>query len=316
MVLRLLIKWGLPILAGLTVMAAADSASAQTSCPGTCPPPPCTDPCPPPPPPPCTDPCPPPPCTDPCPPPPPPPCDTDCPPPPCEDDTCNPDGTNIYINIDNQADAAATASARAQGRVESFSVSRGERSGIGYGRGYGGNSVAYAAPTMMNNVVVQGPTRVVRVPYQSSRRIERRVVIRAVCMDARSVPHPASRIRPDRDIRDDYEGELYRCIAGSALLVTYADYDGGDFNFDGGQIISCRAGEALYHSSGGTVECRPQTQERDCFERSLLRRFGAGEFVLTMIREETFEEYREETVQETYSGMNLVLDGGVGGRVH
>ncbi|MBN8553642.1 MAG: hypothetical protein J0L52_12200 [Caulobacterales bacterium] len=221
---------------------------------------------------------------------------------------------NINVNISN--DASASAYARAQGRVDSFSVSRGERSSIGYGRGYGGNSVAYAAPTMMNNLVVQGPARVVRVPYQERRRMERRVVIRAVCMDARSVPHPASRIRPDRDIRDDYEGELYRCIAGSSLLVTYADYEGGAFDFDGGQTISCRAGEALYHSAGGMVECRVQTQERDCFERSLLRRFGAGEFVLTMIREELYEEYREETVVETYSGMSVVFDGGVGGRVH
>ena len=146
--------------------------------------------------------------------------------------------------------------------------------------------------------------------------MERRVVIQAVCIDARSVPHPASRIRPDRDIRDDYVGELYRCIAGSWLQVTYADYEGGDFNFDGGQTITCRAGEALYHGPGGLVECRPQTQERDCFERSLLRRHGAGVFVLTMVREEMYEEIREETVVETYSGMSLVLDGGVGGRVH
>ena len=304
MELRLLIKWGLPILSALTIMAVADEAAAQ-SCPDSCPPPPCTDSCPPPPPPPCTDSCPPPPCTDP------------CPPPPCDDpDTCNPDGTHININIDMGVDAAASASARAQGRVESFSVSRGERSNIGYGRGYGGSSVAYGAPTMMGNVVVQGPARVVRVPYQASRRMERRVVIQAVCIDARSVPHPASRIRPDRDIRDDYEGELYRCIAGSWLQVTYADYDGGELSFDGGQTLTCRQGEALYHSAGGAVVCRPQTQERDCFERSLLRRFGAGVFVLNMIREETYEEYREETVVETYSGMSLVLDGGVGGRVH
>ena len=314
MTLRQLIKWGLPVVAAVTIMSLADQAAAQQSCPGTCPPPdPCDTGCPPPPPPPPPDPC-----DTGCPPPPPPPCEDDCPPPPCEepDDCDNPDGPDINININLDNRSRADASARAQGRVDSFSVSRGERSTIGYGRGYGGNSVAYAAPTMMGNVVVQGPARVVRVPYQERRRMERRVVIRAVCMDARSVPHPASRIRPDRDIRDDYEGELYRCIAGSTLLVTYADYDGGAFNFDGGQTISCRAGEALYHSAGGMVECRPQTQERDCFERSLLRRFGAGEFVLTMIREELYEEYREETVVETYSGMSLVLDGGVGGRVH
>ena len=303
MILRLVIKWGLPIAAALTVMAAADGASAQS----------CPDQCPPPPPPPCDQDCPPPPCDQDC---PPPPCEDDCQPPPpeCEDgEYCPP---NIDIDIDVGAEAEASAIARAQGRVDSFSISRGERSTIGFGRGYGGNSVAYAAPTVINNIVVHGPARVVRVPYQERRRMERRVVIQAVCIDARSVPHPASRIRPDRDIRDDYVGELYRCIAGSWLQVTWADYEGGDFNFDGGQTITCREREALYHGPGGLVECRPQTEERDCFERSLLRRHGAGVFVLTMVREEMYEEYREETVVETYSGMSLVLDGGVGGRVH
>ncbi len=294
MIMRQLIKWGLPIAAALTVMAVADSAAAQ-SCPDECPPPPCDDGCPPPP---------------------PPPCEEECPPPPCEEDVCEPETPDIDIDIIVDSSAEASAFARAQGRIDSFSVARGERTTIGYGRGYGGNSVAYAAPTMMGNVVVHGPARVVRVPYQEMRRMERRVVIQAVCIDARSVPHPASRIRPDRDVRDDYEGELYRCIAGSWLQVTWADYTGGDINFDGGQTLTCRQGEALYHGRGGLVECRPQTQERDCFERSLLRRYGAGVFVLTMIREEMYEEYREETVVETYSGMSLVLDGGVGGRVH
>ena len=63
MIARLLIKWGLPVVAALAVMAAADGAAAQS----------CPDECPPPPPPPCEDECPPPPCED------------DCPPPPCED---------------------------------------------------------------------------------------------------------------------------------------------------------------------------------------------------------------------------------------
>lgn len=301
MIVRQLIKWGLPIAAALTVMAVAEGASAQ-ACPGECPPPP---------PPPCEDECPPPPCEEEC---PPPPCEEDCPPPPCDEGGYCPPNIDIDIIVDS--DAEASAFARAQGRVDSFSIARGERSTIGYGRGYGGNSVAYAAPTMMGNVVVHGPARVVRVPYQERRRMERRVVIQAVCIDARSVPHPASRLRPDRDVFDDYEGELYRCIAGSWLQVTLADYEGGDVSFDGGDSLTCRQGEALYHGRGGLLECRPQTQERDCFERSLLRRYGAGVFVLTMVREELYEEYREETVVETYSGMSLVLDGGVGGRVH
>ncbi|MNJ64875.1 hypothetical protein D3C77_608590 [compost metagenome] len=63
------------------------------------------------------------------------------------------------------------------------------------------------------------------------------------------------------------------------------------------------------------LECRPEKQERDCNERSLLRRYGAGVKVLTLIREETYTEYREEMVEaEAVTGM-MMLDGGVGGRV-
>ncbi len=295
MVLRLLLKWSLAITAAVFVLALADQANAQ-SCPDeTCPPPPCEEECPPPPPPPGEEECPPPPCEEECPPPPPP--------------TC---GIEICIDIDIDASARASALARAQSRVAAFSVSE----GAGLGRGYASFSVQAPAPTVINNLVVQGAARVVRTPYQERRRMERRVVIQAVCIDARSIPHPASRIRPDRDIRDDYIGELYRCISGSWLQVTIANYEGGEFDFDGGESLTCRAGEALYHGAGGMLECRPQTPERDCFERSLLRRFGAGVFVLTMVREELYEEIREETVVETYSGMSLVLDGGVGGRVY
>lgn len=301
MVLRLMLKWSLAITAAVFVLALADQANSQ-ACPDECPPPPpppCEDECPPPPPPPCEDECPPPPCEEECPPPPP-------PPPSCGIEVC----IDVDVNVDARSRASAVAQARS--RVESFSVSE----GAGLGRGYASFSVQAPAPTVINNLVVQGPARVVRVPYQERRRMERRVVIQAVCIDARSVPHPASRIRPDRDIRDDYVGELYRCLAGSWLQITIANYEGGEFNFDGGETLTCRAGEALYHGAGGLLECRPQTPERDCYERSLLRRFGAGVFVLTMVREELYEEYREETVVETYSGMSLVLDGGVGGRVY
>lgn len=294
MILRLLLKWGLAVLAAVVVMAAADAAGAQ-ACPDECPPPPCDDECPPPPPPPCDDECPPPPCEEECPPPPPPPC-----------------GINICIDIDIDARARASASSIAAARVNAYSVAQGS----GLGRGYASFSVQAPAPTVINNLVVHGPARVVRVPYQERRRMERRVVIQAVCIDARSVPHPASRVRPDRDVRGDYIGELYRCISGAWLQVTIANYTGGEFNFDGGETLTCRRGEALYHGAGGVLECRPASQERDCFERSLLRRYGTGVFVLTMVREELYEEIREETVVETYSGMSLVLDGGVGGRVY
>lgn len=276
MIARLLLKWGLPLLAALTVTAIADAAQAQCCEP---PPPPCCEPPPPPPPPPC--------------------CEPPPPPPPC----CHGGNININVNVNAGAQARATsrASAIALGRAQGF--------------GYANFSVDQPAPTIINNLVVEGAARLVRTPYVERRRMERRVVIQAVCIDARSVPHPAARLRPDRDVFSDYEGELYRCLAGTWLQATIAAYE-GEVRFDGGETLACRPGEALYHGRGGRLECRPQTRERDCFERSLLRRYGAGVFVLTMIREEEYTEYREEVVVENISGMSLMLDGGVGGRVH
>ena len=173
-------------------------------------------------------------------------------------------------------------------------------------------------PTTIQGLNVGGMamSRMVRVPYTETRRSMKRVVIQAVCIDSRAVPHPASQVRPDREVFEDYEGELYRCLAGTRLQVTIAEYLDA-VNFDGGETLQCSAGEALWHSRG-MIECRPQRPERDCNERSLLRRYGAGIKILTLYREETFTAWREEVIEESYGEVinsAITLDGGVGGRV-
>jgi hypothetical protein len=64
---------------------------------------------------------------------------------------------------------------------------------------------------------------------------------------------------------------------------------------------------------GGVLECRPQRPARDCNERSLLRRFGAGVKVLTLLTVEKYTAYHEEKTTETSTSTALSLDGGVGG---
>ncbi|GAA0643001.1 hypothetical protein [Brevundimonas lenta] len=285
--MRVRIMTWLPAAAGfLAVSAIADTAAAQ--CGPTCPPPP----------PPC--------CEPPPPPPPPPPCCEIPPPPPC----CGGGGNlNVNVNVNASANAGARAglNARAGGTVF-----------------VGGGGSAYVTvdqpyPTTINGLLVEGERvrQTIRVPYESRRRMEKRVVIQAVCIDDRNVPHPASQVRPDREVNADYEGELYRCMAGTWLQMTWAEYT-GEVRFDQGQTMSCRKGEALWHGRGGNVECRTQRAERECNERSLLRRYGAGVKILTMVREELYTEYREEVVEQSgvaVSGASITLDGGVGGRV-
>jgi hypothetical protein len=218
------------------------------------------------------------------------------------------------VNVNVNANAGANASARAGAGLNA-------RAGGSVWVSGGGSAyvtVDQPYPTTISGLNVEGARmqRMIRVPYEERRRWEKRVVIRAVCIDDRNVPHPASQVRPDREIDGGYEGELYRCLAGTWLQMTWAEYQ-GNTQFDHGETMSCRKGEALWFGRN-QIECRPQKAERECNERSLLRRYGAGVKILTWIREETFTAYREEVVEEqgiAVSGGTIALDGGVGGRV-
>ncbi|WP_305486787.1 hypothetical protein [Brevundimonas sp.] len=285
--MRVRIIQGLVAMAGFfAVMAAADTAQAQ--CGPVCPPPP-------------------PPCCEPPPPPPPPhPCCEQPPPPPC----CGGGGggnVNVNINVNANANASARVNARAGSTVV-----------VGGGGGaYFSSTPRY--PTTIQGLNVEGGLirETIRVPYTEVRRFRKRVVIQAVCIDDRNVPHPASQVRGDREIFEDYEGELYRCLAGSWLQITISEYQ-GETRSDHGETIVCRKGEALWYGGRESqMECRPQRRERDCNERSLLRRYGAGVKILTLYHEETYTEYREEIVEReglAVSGAFLMLDGGVGSR--
>jgi len=273
------VKILMPVLAGLALLAGAGAAAAQCCAP----PPPCCQPPPPPP-------------------PPSPPC--------CGGHTVNTPGVNVSVH--STAVAVAGASARAG--------AGGSAGGMVFVGGTGSWSAGPPQPSLIPllNVEAEAETEVKLVAYTATRQVRRRMVLQAACVDDRNVPHPASQVRPDRDVFEDYDGELWRCIAGTRLQVTWADYEqGGDFSK--GETIACAKGEALYHAPGGQVACRSQRPARECNERSLLRRYGAGLKVLTMTRTETYTDYREETVvsaSASAKASGIVLDGGVGGIVY
>lgn len=267
----------LGLIAGLGMFMIGESALAQCCAP---PPPPC-----------CTPP------TPPC-------CAVPPPPPPSTPPCCTPGhnvnipGVNVFVapTVVVNASASARASAGAAGGAST----------IFYG---GGGAAGYYSPPMATGSValnVEGG-RKKRVAYEATRT--RRVVIQAVCIDTRQTPHPASQVFAGRDVAEDYEGELYRCLAGTSMQVTWSEYL-GKVDFSGGKTIACGKGEALYRARGGKLECRVQKAARDCNERSLLRRFGAGIKILTIV--ETYMAYREEEESAVYSS-TMSLDGGVGG---
>jgi hypothetical protein len=89
----------------------------------------------------------------------------------------------------------------------------------------------------------------------------------------------------------------------------------GQASFDHGQTITCDKGMALYHGGDGRLSCRPQKLARDCNERSLLRRYGAGIKVLKAVAAQTCVAYRGEPESGAVT-LNMAVDGGVGGVVH
>jgi len=285
---------GLILGLGLFLLAGAAPAGAQSCC--TPPPPACCEP----PPPPCCKP----------PPPPPPPSNPPC----CTSPGhgVKVPGVNVVVAPTVVVNASASASVRA-----SAGASAGAGSAVYYGGGGGGG---YYSPPVATGLIqglnVEGGRKMKRTAYEETRSRTRRVVIQAVCIDDRQSPHPAAQLFPERDVRDIFDGELYRCLAGTRLQATIAEYS-GQVDFSGGQSLVCAKGEALYHAPGGQVTCRPQKPARDCNERSLLRRFGAGIKILTMVSTETYTAYREEEeYSESSSSMALSLDGGVGGTVY
>ncbi|WP_292038477.1 hypothetical protein, partial [Brevundimonas sp. UBA5713] len=223
---------------------------------------------------------------------------------------CGGGNLNVNVNINNVS-AAANANASANASARAYGGARAGATVIVGGGGGAYFNVDQPYPLTAQGLSVEGrAAEVVRTPVVMSRRQEKRVRIQAVCLDDRNVPHPASQVRPGKDVAGTYNGEIYRCIAGTKLQYTITDIDGGP-----GETLICNKRQALWYD-GKQLECRPERPARDCNERSLLRRYGAGVKELLLVREETYTEYREDIVERSViSAGSMMMDGGVGGRV-
>lgn len=237
------------------------------------------------------------------------------------------------VSVGAAAAAVAVAGASATSMSSGIALSGAGASTMIYGGGgggfYGGGAVATSSITGLN---VDGgyETRTVEEEVSSVEdycidKIREEVAVRpvqAMCIDDRNTPHPASRLDEDAQVDDRFSGELYRCMAGTHMQVTLGKMVEGRASFDQGETFSCKKGEALWHSPGGKLLCRPQAPERSCNERSLLRRFGPGvKLVETKVskpycepaqRTKVTKVQKEVKVQRTLPAGNLVLDGGVG----
>lgn len=216
--------------------------------------------------------------------------------------------TNVSVNTTVNANANANAGAGAGAGAS------GGATAIAIGGGGGGSFGAPPPATAITGLTLAGVIETEMVAEERTRVLEEWRVIRAVCMDDRGTPHPASRPDPDERVSPDWDGEIFRCVAGTWMQVTIGwRVDGADV-WDDAFTMACERGEALRHQPGGRLYCATQEPRRNCNERSLLRQYGPGVRVVYLRREETYTEmveHRREVSSAT--NMTLMLDGGVGG---
>jgi hypothetical protein len=124
---------------------------------------------------------------------------------------------------------------------------------------------------------------------------DHQALFQAICLDDTNNPHPASQTFGDKNVPNDYAGEIFRCMSGTRLMRVSSE----------GQTFDCAAGQALWYERG-QVACKTQIERRPCNERSLLRRFGPGDKMVRLHGPAHAE--RRET---QFTGA-LTMDGGVG----
>jgi hypothetical protein len=221
--------------------------------------------------------------------------------------------TKVNVNVNTQVKSQVDVQSQVSNVASAF-VATSTQAQVTGGGGGAASFISPGSVTAVNLGVGGGEER---EAYEAERTKIEKVVIQAFCFDDKDVPHPASQVQPDREIAEGYEGEVYRCIAGSHMQVTIAQWR-DQVSFAGGQTLSCLKGEALWHSAGqggGRLVCKPQIPARDCNERSLLRRFGAGIKILTLVMTEKYQAYREHS-SEGATTTAMTFDGGVGGMVN
>jgi hypothetical protein len=194
--------------------------------------------------------------------------------------------SNVSVSVTSSGSSAATSS-----------VNQNAAALLSTGGGSGSWSAEAGVSTDITEIKTESPAPPVAAPpiCTTWKSAFREIAVQAICLDDKAAPHPASQVSPDRAVAPGYEGEVFRCIAGARMQYTIAEVSGA-IDFNHGQTVVCQKGEALYHSAGGGLQCRPQKPARDCNERSLLRRFGAGIKVMTASGDKVCVAWRPQGV--------------------
>ncbi len=210
--------------------------------------------------------------------------------------------TAVAINVPGVPVSAATVVTATGAGVNATAVAGGGfvgAGGINPSTFLGGTGAGYFTPDVGPGAISTSDLNVVGgEPAPVTHKFAQPV--RAVCVDDTGVPQPASRLSPETDVAPTYQGEVFRCMAGTALQATVGRFEGETPVFNAGATIMCAKGEALVHVGNGQLRCATQAPERNCNERSLLRKFGPGLKVVHVTR--THRPAAATTGPVTFSG--------------
>ncbi|HEX4176793.1 MAG TPA: hypothetical protein VHY57_00070, partial [Rhizomicrobium sp.] len=121
--------------------------------------------------------------------------------------------------------------------------------------------------------------------------------IHAICVSADGHEFPASHMVGDTWISAGYEGEIARCLPGSALKVMIGSVvqsaQGAAVNTVHGETLSCAPHEALRHFKDGMLKCAIAVRVPDCTERTNLRKFGTGDMFFSYVSKVCLDQGRE-----------------------
>jgi len=151
----------------------------------------------------------------------PPPCCTPPTPPPTSPQCCSPASNIVIPGVDVFVAPSVVVNVQANANASAFSAAGAQASTQPF---VSGGAAASSRPRPGRRGQPRRLRRDHQDRYEATRTRFEKVVIEAFCFDDKDVPHPASQVTPDRDIDETYDGELYRCIAGTHMQVTIAQW--------------------------------------------------------------------------------------------
>ena len=227
-------------------------------------------------------------------------------------------GVGIAVQVINNAAASSTTAANASGTTTANSATVANLLASGGGSSFYVDQGPSSTIGVLNVDQPNAPVDTGPVCLQYAPAVQV-VAVQATCLDDKDVPHPASQVMPGREVAPGYSGEVFRCIAGARMQYVLGSF-AGQPDFARGQTVVCNKGDALWRGGDGRMQCRPQTPARDCNERSLLRRYGAGIKLVQVsgggqcVRFGGGQSVASAQGQGPVTG--LLIDGGVGGVAH